>query len=94
MADSLIPENPFFTLGMEIIPGLDDLNLKKVFITGFRHPSECGIPYNVFLYCLEVNAKVFEVKIFISLPNIRILFYILEIQLMLMCEIYINFRWT
>ena len=86
--------NPFFSVELETFPDVGYLSLKKVFIKRLRHNGACGLRSNVLLYCVEADVNFCSVKNFISLPKIRISFCIFEIQLMLMCEICINFRWT
>ena len=62
-------------LGWEATLYREELALKKVPIRKLKS-SECNIMGENFLYCVEADAAFYDVKIFISLSKIRILFCI------------------
>ena len=73
---TLIERYPLFVAGWDISPDRGNLILKKATVIRMRHNDDCGVASNVFLYCVEADAKFCSVKNFISLPKIRILFCI------------------
>ena len=71
-----------YAVGWEASINRNDLKLQKVPIKRLRNNSDCKLTNDNFLYCVEADAAFYDVKIFISLSKIRILFCIFEIQLM------------
>ena len=67
-----------FAVGWEPPMIRKDLRIKKVPIKRLRNNSDCKLKNDNFVYCVEANGYFCSVKIFISLPKIRILFCIFK----------------